>query len=111
MKTNKVMCPKCNTKNLRMLNPDEIIGHTCPVKCDVCNLVFGWFELNTYWNIDAGDFYDVVDETIAYIPEPEWEDFRDYIKSQFVLTTFDINDAMDALMIDYGYPVGAVGSS
>ena len=109
MKTNKIMCPKCNTQNLRILNPDEIVGHTCPVKCNNCNLVFGWYELNKYWNIDVGHFYDIDTESVGYIPEPEWEDFRDYIKSLFGLTTFDINDAIDAT-IDYGFPIGQVGS-
>ena len=116
MKTNKIMCPKCNTKNLRMLDMSEIIGHTCPVKCDNCNLVFGWFELNKYWNIDVGDFYDVVDESIAYVPEPEWENFMVYLETQFGTVSSHPDDwkkwgHSENTEIDYGYPIGSVGSS
>jgi hypothetical protein len=92
-----------------MLDMNEIIGHTCPVKCDNCNLVFGWFELNKYWNIDVGDFYGGVNESIAYIPEPEFEPFSDFLL--FGCTEEFLRGMQDDSLVDVGYPVGAVGGS
>lgn len=78
-----IVCPKCNNKTLCILDSPRC-GLEC--FCDFCSLYFGWAELKEHWNIDIGDFYDIVPCQHNYI-----KTFPPFVPDIFVQYTFCVD--------------------
>ena len=106
----KFMCPKCNTHNLRKAIPQKL---GFEYFCDECHLYFDTQNLVNFWNFDVADLCDIMPTIEEPTFEPLWknwwerkEGYETVFRMFLGIPEWEDEDET----IDYGYPIGAVGT-
>jgi hypothetical protein len=104
----KIICPKCETHNLRKAIPQKL---GVEYFCDKCHLCFDIQNLVNFWGFDAADLLansDIMSNEPTF--EPLWETWLERNDEYEVVGRMLLNiPEWEDIAVDYGYPIGAVG--